>query len=201
MGRELGKDSPLFLHDYGRYAGLLATMNASFKSQKQIGSSNDGRSFSNPRAPSLVSFVGQTGAGKSTLIKLLIQINETGETTKSPRPVAGLPGKDVPTSEDVHLYLDPGSSSSNNPLLYADCEGIDGGAREPMATTFRNKREAAETHWEIREDSLVQPCSKRELQWAKSQLERTRQFAVAKFYPRLLFTFSDAVVFVHRNPR
>lgn len=145
--------------------------------------------------------MGQTGAGKSTLIKLLIQINETGGVAKSPRPVAGLPGKDVPISEDVHLYLDPGSSLCNNPFLYVDCEGLDGGAREPMATTFRSKREAAETHWDTGEDSLIQPCSKRELQWAKSHLERTRQFAVAKFYPRLLFTFSDTVVFVHRNPR
>jgi hypothetical protein len=41
----------------------------------------------------------------------------------------------------------------------------------------------------------------RELHWAKSPLERTRQFIVAKFYPRLLFTFSDVVIFVHRNPR
>ena len=46
-----------------------------------------------------------------------------------------------------------------------------------------------------------QPSSKRELHWAKSPPERTRQFIVAKFYPRLLFTFSDVVIFVHRNPR
>ncbi|KAF4637022.1 hypothetical protein G7Y89_g1060 [Cudoniella acicularis] len=202
VGREVSKDSPLFFHDYGRYAGLMTATNKSLQSLQSTSLQPEERPFPSPRAPSLVSFVGQTGAGKSTLIKLLIHINESNKALKYHCPVAGLPGKDVPTSEDVHLYLDPASSLSDTPMLYADCEGIDGGAREPMATTLRNEREAAETEkWYSKQTTSNQPTSKRELQWAKSPLERTRQFAVSKFYPRLLFTFSDVVVFVHRNPR
>ncbi|TVY37768.1 hypothetical protein LSUB1_G004421 [Lachnellula subtilissima] len=199
------KDSPLYFHDYGRYSGLMAATNAYLKSHERTSSVYeeiyDDFPFPNPRVPSLVSFVGQTGAGKSTLVKLLIQIKDSAEGLNFHRPVAGLPGKDVPTSEDVHLYLDPGSSLSTNPILYADCEGIDGGAREPMATTFRHKRDESETEGDNRETVSNQTLSKRELHWAKSPLERTRQFVVAKFYPRLLFTFSDVVIFVHRNPR
>lgn len=200
------KDAPLYFHDYGRYAALMAATNASLASQEQTSSVYqeiyDDTQFTNPRAPSLVSFVGQTGAGKSTLIKLLIQIKESAGTLNYHRPVAGLPGKDIPTSEDVHLYLDPESSLSTNPILYADCEGIDGGAREPMATTFRHKREASEIEqFNNREPAAIQSSTKRELLWAKTPLEQTRQFVVARFYPRVLFTFSDVVIFVHRNPR
>lgn len=47
-------------------------------------------------------------------------------------------------SGEVHLYWDPCSFNSNRPLLYADCEGLGGGSREPMAaraTAIKEKRE------------------------------------------------------------
>jgi hypothetical protein len=88
--------------------------------------------------------VGQTGAGKSTLIKLLIQLKTVTEQLNAGCPVVGVSGREVPTSEDVHLYVDPATFFSTTPLLYADCEGLDGGEREPLATTFRNRREASE---------------------------------------------------------
>jgi hypothetical protein len=40
----------------------------------------------------------------------------------------------------VHLYLDPSTFLSEAPILYADCEGLDGGERLPLATTSRQRR-------------------------------------------------------------
>jgi hypothetical protein len=44
--------------------------------------------------------------------------------------------------------------------------------------------------------------STRELVWASEDASRrTRNFAVANLYPRLLFSFSDTIIFVLKNPR
>lgn len=52
-------DGDLVFQDYGRYPDLMAEK--STQNQKL-------------RYPGLVSFVGQTGAGKSTVVKLLIEV-------------------------------------------------------------------------------------------------------------------------------
>lgn len=41
----------------------------------------------------------------------------------------------------------------------------------------------------------------RRISWAKTPNTKKREYAVAQLYPRILYTFSDVVVFVLRNPR
>ncbi|UPX14192.1 uncharacterized protein EKO05_0004682 [Ascochyta rabiei] len=49
--------------------------------------------------------------------------------------------------------------------------------------------------------SLPVSISERELGWADTNSLRSREFAVTNLYPRLLYTFSDVIVFVLKNPR
>lgn len=43
--------------------------------------------------------------------------------------------------------------------------------------------------------------SERDIVWAVTPETKKREYAVTQLYPRLLYTFSDVVVFVLRNPR
>jgi predicted acylesterase/phospholipase RssA len=199
-----GGELPLF-RDYGRYAALMKEMKEiRLEITATLSASSD---RSETIYPSLVAFVGETGAGKSTLIKLLIDLKtfeEEWQASKFPTPVVGAAGRDLATSEDVHLYLDPDSSQSQAPLLFADCEGLDGGEREPIGARLKRKIEkeakiaAAQG---IRRRQRLKHISERELTWADSQQKQSREFAVAHLYPRLLYTFSDVIVFVLKNPR
>jgi energy-coupling factor transporter ATP-binding protein EcfA2 len=188
--------------DHGRFAELATSCHNTLFKQRELLSTADKTDME--CVPSLVSFVGQTGAGKSTLIKLLIQFNQwSGRVQGFPSPIPGINGRDLPTSEDVHLYADPLTVGSEFPIIYADSEGLDGGEREPLAATLRKTRERRESE-SFGSDSDQLPSrsyTEREVAWMTSKTKRTRQFAAAQLYPRILFAFSDVVVFVHRNPR
>ncbi|KAF1996801.1 hypothetical protein P154DRAFT_565860 [Amniculicola lignicola CBS 123094] len=188
---------PIF-QDYGRYSAIMVDSNSG---QYKV------------RYPQLVSFIGQTGAGKSTLIKMLIDQQERLHPTREwgfPSPVAGSTSNSgVPTSGDVHLYSDPNSYAGEHPMLYADCEGLEGGENTPMAVQYRNMASGpqgrSKDHATQRDSRKRRKLSKslhytqREIKWANSQDTLKRQYAVTELYPRLLYTFSDVIVFVLRN--
>jgi energy-coupling factor transporter ATP-binding protein EcfA2 len=196
MGRN--KQNLPVLQDYGRYSAIMAESNTQeFKA----------------RFPHLVSFVGQTGAGKSTLIKMLIDQQERRDlstTTTLPSPVAGTSANGiVPTSGDVHLYSDPESFASERPILYADCEGLEGGETPPMAVQYRSRvpnsnpyrQPRTKQHLKKRLASKGLQVKSRDIKWANDPKMLKRQFAVEELYPRLLYTFSDVIVFVLRNAK
>ncbi|CAI6249812.1 unnamed protein product [Periconia digitata] len=182
--------APIF-QDYGRYASLLSETEEDWNSQFQT--TQLGR---DSRTPSLVSFVGQTGAGKSTLIKLIVDLNTENDQLYR-TPVVGASGVNVPTSEDVHLYSDPVTALSETPVFFADCEGLQGGEREPLGVKFKRSRKKGPQ----KDERVPLPSSERELVWADTTALASREFAVTNLYPRLLYTFSDVIVFVLRNPR
>ncbi|ORX97103.1 hypothetical protein BCR34DRAFT_524516 [Clohesyomyces aquaticus] len=198
------KDGPrLIFLDHGRYGEVMAKTSYDRSSASPASDPFVPGKVQIQRTPSLVSFVGQTGAGKSTLVKLLIDLQHRSIGNTFPAPVIGMPGKDVPTSEGVHLYLDPGTAFSTAPLLYADCEGLDGGEREPIGERFRQREgDFEERHaYEAALPPKTRYTSERELMWADSPFRRSRDFVVSSLYPRLLYTFSDVIIFVLRNPR
>ncbi len=192
------QNRPIF-QDYGRYATIIAN---SSTADNQI------------RYPQLVSFIGQTGAGKSTIVKMLIDQQERrsgvswANTFSS--PVVGSSQNDsVPTSGDVHLYPDPGTWSGRYPMLYADCEGFEGGENIPISAQFckppgTNTRKRAESYPDQKRRHRICKVARgspRDITWANSPEKQKREYAVTELYPRLLYTFSDVIVFVLRNPK
>jgi GTPase SAR1 family protein len=144
----------------------------------------------------LASFIGQTNAGKSTLIKMLIDHAETQSNPASRLSYASpVVGSSIhsrsPTSADVHLYADPTAYSSSKPLFYADAEGLDAGEETPIGAPTRRKSKLHRTRG----------GGKRILEWALTAEQRERHYIVSELYPRLLYTFSDLVVFVLRNEK
>ncbi|KAK5133613.1 hypothetical protein LTR08_007561 [Meristemomyces frigidus] len=168
--------------DYGRYATLMSSMSLE------------------TRYPQLVSFIGITNAGKSTLIKMLINQNPEmaipANQSMFPSPVVGSVVNDtLPTSGDVHLYADPATHAEQLPILYADCEGFEGGERTPLGAR-RSRRDTGRD-----ETAKSSHVHSRLIEWANTEESRQREYAVTALYPRLLYTFSDVVVFVLRNPK
>lgn len=108
----------------------------------------------------------------------------------------------------MHLYADPESFSTESEIIYADCEGLEGGESAPKSETslrqYNMKRQRdnppetniqKRSHWKGYRASW-------DLAWAINDKEKSkREYIVTELYPRLLYTFSDVVVFVLRNTK
>ena len=57
---------------------------------------------------------------------------KAGDEPSFPSPIFGIPGSKLPTSADMHLYVDPNTYQSNKPILDADFEGLEGGSKLPV---------------------------------------------------------------------
>ncbi|KAF4967420.1 hypothetical protein FSARC_5033 [Fusarium sarcochroum] len=172
----------LFLNSTNRLADILC--------ESQKGAPTD-------RFPQLVSFVGQAGSGKSTVIKMLIDHQQawTENPDRFLTPVPGLVGDNMPTTGDVHLYEEPKTYLTQSPIFYADCEGMTGGEQMPRGLARRGKVDS--TRDTMERTRLVKKPHK--IRWANQLKMGSREFAVKSLFPRILYTFSGVVVFVIRE--
>ena len=154
----------------------------------------------NARRPRLVSFVGVTNAGKSTLIKSLVRTQDSTPEVHGRHlsPVAGRPSNDsCATSGDVHLYADPRTFHDECPILFADSEGFEGGEIAPEGSLMKSG-----VPFDIDSDTeVLRARTWQPIAWTTTPETRRREYVITRLFPRLLYTFSDCVVFVLRNPK
>ena len=141
-----------------------------------------------------------------------MKANRTAKA-KFSSPVVGSVNDNIPVSADVHLYADPHTIVSNTPLLYADCEGLEGGESPPKNELKKMRsralgnglpHEIPSEYGPRKGEKLSRKINKvsRKLSWALGDKEKSkREFAVTELYPKILYTFSEVVVFVLRNPK
>ena len=122
-----------------------------------------------------------------------------------------------PTSGDVHLYADPRTYYNREPILYADCEGMEQGESVPRGAMFKHtnagpssdqnstQHETTKSTGGLSARRKISASSKesvrRAIHWAVSSEKSTRDFFVQKLYSRILYAFSNVIVFVIRNQR
>jgi len=122
---------------------------------------------------------------------LALQQSRTGSSKdlKSLYPVPGFPGDPDPTTGDVQLYADPKTRGTRVPILFADCEGLDGGGKTPK--TLQQSRESNEAHKGFR----------RKIPLTSYGDSVKREDIVIDLFPKLLYAVSTVVVFVLKEPR
>jgi hypothetical protein len=128
------------------------------------------------------------------------------ETTDIPMdlPVMG-ETTGTPMSGDVHLFSDPYTFGTVRPILYGDCEGLDGGNNPAVGSLSKKladirKKLPQEASHNADDDWRVPHYRTRDLEFAPGE-DRTQQWIVNNLYPTILFTYSDVVCFVTKNTR
>ncbi|UKZ79100.1 hypothetical protein TrVFT333_006850 [Trichoderma virens FT-333] len=114
------------------------------------------------------------------------------------KPVPGLVDDNLPTTGDVHLYADPATYYDQSPILFADSEGMTGGENTPRGIEFcsTDDSESAKKARNLVKDRIIKTLS-----WGNEPKKNSREFAVKSLFPRILYTFSDVIVFVLREAR
>lgn len=92
------------------------------------------------------------------------------------------------------------------PVLLADCEGLEGGNLEPSALRIlkqfkKTTNLPGRLKHQFKPSTWVDNQQSRPVGWAITESQKTREHVVKELYPRLLYTFSDVVVFAAKDAK
>ncbi|CAH1269489.1 PNPLA8 [Branchiostoma lanceolatum] len=160
--------------DPGEESGSFLLVNQSLLAER------NGSAHTDKRAP-VVSFLGSSGAGKSTMVSLLL--SNTLPSSEGPNIAA----ENQLEPETDGLWFYPGTQLSKDPKTPAsiviDTEAM--GAQVPREVAKKLRDETISPHW--LHEVLTQHAAKRKL-------------LTECVVPPLLYLISDVLVFVHQNP-
>ncbi len=109
-------------------------------------------------------------------------------------PVPGRVGDPNPTTGDVHLYPDPATQWTLTPLLFADCEGLNGGDKTPVA--LKSGHFGGQDQYRLFRQRMRQGIT-----WANGSKQAKREEVVRELFPKILYTVSNVVVFVLKEAK
>ncbi|KAE9378224.1 FabD/lysophospholipase-like protein [Stipitochalara longipes BDJ] len=149
--------------------------------------------------PRLVAFFGDTGMGKSTIIKNLIRHLTSSKAFDVP-VVGSRAEAQNSTSAGVHIYMDPDTFRHERPIVYV---GIRSNtvAHEAQPVALIQPDLAEEVVLDRALKTKPQPLSSMPLPWAEHVSKPWRSVVSEKIYPRFLYIFSDVVCYVSGNSR
>lgn len=135
------------------------------------------------------------------IMKCNWKLGSNGKRTFDTPVVGRLDDELTSTSENVHLYFDSKSFSSRCPILYADCEDIQND--DSLSKIVEGRSEFWSKSLNVQYDKgkvkAIRNFADRSLYWIKSDhVKKRRSYSVRNLFSRILYTFSDVIVFVLR---
>lgn len=136
---------------------------------------------------------------------------DTGQiVTETPVPQGGLSQQeaDYSISADVHLYADPRTLQTPSPILFADCEGLDGSSGllpvaentwKTASSTVKGSVLGLGERYQPRFRKIQTQPNGEGGSTNKREILSNRRYVAESIYPQILYSVSDTIIYVAKD--